>query len=313
MDIGLAYWGRDMYDGSDWLFYGAHEDRGFFCIRDFFRGAERPGPGLQGAETDFLKQRNALAHQAAPLKDIAETYKLWRDRPFVVVGSGPSLEKDLDLIRDLVDRGAVVITWNRSYKIVGKAKIFFAFDRMILPEYWNWTDKHNCTLLTTPTAGGEVVDAKWKYMYGYRVPGEDGNMHEVKNSPKMKAWDWLEHGWITLTPVLHYCFKAGASAVYMTGCDHCWNVRQDEDKKYHLGPYYATYPDDVIQNGRHASGAVVKDSAGNYVGADPFNMRVAQFMECIIHFAERAGMPVYKTQDFGLLHCPVRPLTEVIP
>lgn len=316
MSVALGpYWGKHEIDGQSPIMVYGTTPTWLRMVRDFMHpnAIEPEGRPLGGLEMEWIKRANSEFHARFPMKSISETYDLWKGRTFIIAGSGPSLAPDLPRLRELVEAGAVVVAFNRSYGLIGDCKVFFTLDRMIVPEYWRFRDKHRCTLITTPTAGFEVMQDQWKHIYHYRIPTEDRDL-PLSKVGRFAHLDWLEVGFITLTTILHWCKKAGAAEVILCGCDSCVDVLEVEQngKRFKMaGPYYTGCEPGTTQNARQLQMFTVLDTAGKEVLCDPFMLDTAQFINGVCYFAEKHGMPIYKSQDFGLIRCPVKNVCEV--
>ncbi|HKI82427.1 MAG TPA: 6-hydroxymethylpterin diphosphokinase MptE-like protein, partial [Pseudodesulfovibrio sp.] len=106
---------------------------------------------------------------------------VFKGRPVIVCGSGPSLGKKLEWIKKARELGAAVLCINGAIAAVPDADAFFALERCSKPVWWKDVDTRRVPIWTSPSAARQIANdwpATMRYYFLHHWDVYDG-WHEA--------------------------------------------------------------------------------------------------------------------------------------
>ena len=205
--------------------------------------SDEPYPFLPSAVPQFLqdvwmvnakKNRPYVKHTIAELKD-----KHW-GLPIYVVGTGPSLYKNMDQLRNVKD--GIIIATNNAINILPKdIKIdyYCVVDGRLPKRWWENLPEHrkNVKVISVPLVTHDLVDKfDDENIYWTRFAGSTGPNQCFDEYPELPC---LEPGYVVGFTATNAAFYMGGNPIVLVGMDCCLTngyLHSGDTAKAHILP-----------------------------------------------------------------------------
>lgn len=257
---------------------------------------------LAGDESFFapsvrkLRLANYRLHKTRashPIKRVWQPESPYYGKTWLLVGSGPSLEYQADVL-SCVKRnhpGVVVVAINDAMRCIGPSNIhgFIALCWGSNPKWWSMEGLEGVDLFTSFYTPIGILDSfDPERIYHFSTPLLDRMTPYINED--IEKFGALDAGLTVSYSALHLAFRCKASKIILVGQDMAYT-----GQKNHA---YEPLSWDVAKT---RNCRVVRDINGNMAVTDDRMQQHVQLMWGAAYWCEKAGVPVYNSSGQGIL------------
>jgi hypothetical protein len=242
----------------------------------------------------FISNAMVNAVFAQQINTLVDYKDLYKNKPVLIVATGPSLNKQLETLQKYKDN-FIVIAVDPAVPILKKYGIVPQYVATIDPSkrpYW----KHN-ELDPTTTFLIEIgccPDVAWSNNHNYLVTSCHKDVYRLMNSLGVQV-PFMMNGGSVATSAFNFATFAGANPIVMIGQDLAWT-----DGKDHAEGYVSQYSQEVL-NQRYERGFEVEGYHGNLVRTEKqllgyktwFEGRIKTMPETLVINATEGGAKIH--------------------
>jgi hypothetical protein len=239
---------------------------------------------------------NALVNAvfAQQINTLADYKDLYKNKPVLIVATGPSLNKQLDTLQKYKDQ-FIVIAVDPAVPILKKYGIVPDYVASIDPRkrpYWqhNQLDPKTTFLIEI----GCCPDVAWSNNHNYLVTSCHPDVHRLMNSLGISV-PLMANGGSVATCAFNFAHFAGANPIVLIGQDLAWTNGKD-----HAEGYVSQYTQEVL-NERYERGFEVEGFDGNPVRTEKqllgyktwFEERIKKMPDTMVINATEGGAKIH--------------------
>jgi hypothetical protein len=232
-----------------------------------------------------------FAQQINTLSDYKDFYK---NKPVLIVATGPSLNKQLATLQKYKDQ-FIVIAVDPAVPILKKYGIVPQYVATIDPSkrpYWKHNELDPDTTFLIEI--GCCPDVAWSNNQNYLVTSCHKDVYRLMNSLGVKL-PFMMNGGSVATSAFNFASYAGANPIVMIGQDLAWTGGKD-----HAEGYVSQYSQEVL-NQRYERGFEVEGYDGNLVRTEKqllgyktwFEERIKTMPETLVINATEGGAKIH--------------------
>jgi len=163
-------------------------------------------------------------------KNIKELYGSGKGKILIIAGSGRSLLKDIDIIRNRNRARVDCLAINGAMQAIGaeNCDYFFILDWSSKKEWWEGQDTSKVKCILGAACPSTTINAfKERYYFSGTIQSSD-----LQREDSWKAYGELEQGYCAAFSAMHFAYKAGYERIVFVGNDFAltdnwyhWNER----------------------------------------------------------------------------------------
>jgi hypothetical protein len=206
----------------------------------------------------FLANALVNAVFAEQINTLADYKDLYKNKPVLIVATGPSLNKQLDTLQKYKDH-FIMIAVDAAVPILKKYGIVPQYVVSIDPKkrpYWQHNELDPSTTFLIEL--GCCPDVAWSSNHNYLVTSCHQDVYRLMNALGVHV-PLMKNGGSVATSAFNFAHFTGANPIVMIGQDLAWTGGKD-----HAEGYVSQYSQDIL-NARYERGFEVEGYDGNPV------------------------------------------------
>lgn len=247
-----------------------------------------------GSSHLFLSNALVNAVFAEQINTLGDYKDLYKNKPVLIVATGPSLNKQLDTLQKYKDH-FIVIAVDPAVPILKKYGIVPQYVVSIDPKkrpYWQHNELDPSTTFLIEL--GCCPDVAWSSNHNYLVTSCHKDVHRLMNALGISV-PLMMNGGSVATSAFNFAQFTGANPIVMIGQDLAWT-----DGKDHAEGYVSQYSQDIL-NARYERGFEVEGYDGNPVKTEKqllgyktwFEQRIKNMPDTMVINATEGGAKIH--------------------
>jgi hypothetical protein len=247
-----------------------------------------------GSSHLFLSNALVNAVFAEQINTLGDYKDLYKNKPVLIVATGPSLNKQLDTLQKYKDH-FIVIAVDPAVPILKKYGIVPQYVVSIDPKkrpYWQHNELDPSTTFLIEL--GCCPDVAWSSNHNYLVTSCHKDVHRLMNALGISV-PLMMNGGSVATSAFNFAQFTGANPIVMIGQDLAWTGGKD-----HAEGYVSQYSQDIL-NARYERGFEVEGYDGNPVKTEKqlmgyktwFEERIKNMPDTMVINATEGGAKIH--------------------
>lgn len=242
----------------------------------------------------FLSNALVNAVFAQQINTLSDYKDLYKNKPVLIVATGPSLNKQLDILQKYKDQ-YIIISVDPAVPILKRYGIDPQFVVSIDPKkrpYWKHNELNPSTTFLIEL--GCCPDVAWSNNHNYLVTSCHKDVHRLMNALGVQV-PLMVNGGSVATSAFNFAHFTGANPIVMIGQDLAWTGGKD-----HAEGYVSQYSQDIL-NARHERGFEIEGYDGKPVRTEKqllnyktwFEERIKNMPETMVINATEGGAKIH--------------------
>ncbi len=242
----------------------------------------------------FLSNAMVNAVFAQQINTLVDYKDLYKNKPVLIVATGPSLNKQLDTLQKYKDH-FIIIAVDPAVPILKKYGIVPQYVVSIDPKkrpYWRHNELDPSTTFLIEI--GCCPDVAWSSNHNYLVTSCHKDVHRLMNALGIQV-PLMMNGGSVATSAFNFAHFTGANPIVMVGQDLAWTGGKD-----HAEGYVSQYSQEIL-NARYERGFEVEGYDGNPVRTEKqllgyktwFEERIKHMPETLVINATEGGAKIH--------------------
>lgn len=242
----------------------------------------------------FLSNALVNAVFAQQINTLGNYKDLYKNKPVLIVATGPSLNKQLDTLQKYKDH-FIIIAVDPAVPILKKYGIIPQYVVSIDPKkrpYWRHNELDPSTTFLIEI--GCCPDVAWSSNHNYLVTSCHKDVHRLMNALGIPV-PLMMNGGSVATSAFNFAHFTGANPIVMVGQDLAWTGGKD-----HAEGYVSQYSQEIL-NARYERGFEVEGYDGNPVRTEKqllgyktwFEERIKKMPETLVINATEGGAKIH--------------------